>query len=319
MNNWSVNTEHHSQDRRADAWRQALQHVYLSTVYDYDTEHLKGYVSYCISPQGIEFVTLSGSAQLLIGDYPLQTESLWLSVVIKGEAYLHIDEQRTELAAGTILYGATGGDTVALELNDDFCLLTLELPHALFYRRLLNPLSISHGTLSGESATSRLLAKLLVSVAEELEALDSSTFHPVETALTELLIQALSERNAINTFKDPAHAKHFQQICHCIELRLGDSQLSLGKIAEKCHTSERYIQKIFKEAGLGFNQYLRRQRLERCKRDMASQLNGGLSLSEICFRWGFNDQAYFSRVFSAEYGVSPRAYRARQLDVQASN
>jgi methylphosphotriester-DNA--protein-cysteine methyltransferase len=27
---------------------------------------------------------------------------------------------------------------------------------------------------------------------------------------------------------------------------------------------------------------------------------------EIAFRWGFNDAAHFSRVFKAQYGVSPR-------------
>jgi AraC-like DNA-binding protein len=37
-----------------------------------------------------------------------------------------------------------------------------------------------------------------------------------------------------------------------------------------------------------------------------------LSISEICFRWGFNGSAHFSRAFKDRYGVSPRDYRKGQ-------
>ncbi|MGO3619560.1 helix-turn-helix domain-containing protein [Pseudomonas helleri] len=316
MNNWKVCTAQHPAEQREDIWQQALQQIYLSVSHWPRDGALLGEVTYNISPQGIEFVTLSGSAQRLVGDCPLQPESLWLALVIAGEAHVQIGEQITRLQAGEILYGATGGERVALDLRSDFLVLTLEIPHALFYKRLLNPLSIRAGTLACESGVSRLLASLLSGVAQELSSLDAVAFHPVELALTELLIHALTERTSINTFRIPGHAKHFQEICHCIELHLGDPQLNLVMIAGYCHASARYIQKIFKEAGLGFNQYLRRRRLERCKRDMSSQLNGGLSITEICLRWGFNDLAYFSRSFTAEYGMGPRAYRARQLGQQ---
>ncbi|MFZ3121057.1 MAG: helix-turn-helix transcriptional regulator [Variovorax sp.] len=313
MKNWKICTDEHPAQRRTEVWQQALQRVYLTVPHCPDGASLRGEVTYSISPQGIEFVTLAGSAQRLVGQGPLQSESLWLALAIEGEAHLQIGEREERLGAGEVLYGATGGDPVALDLRSDFVLLTLEIPHALFYKRLLNPLSIRAGTLSGHSGVSRLLANLLVGVAQELEGLGVAAFHPVELALTELLIHALSEQAAINTFRIPGHAEHFREICNCIELHLGDPELDLASVAEQCHASGRYIQKIFHEAGLGFSQYLRRRRLEKCKRDLSSRLNGSLSISEICMRWGFSNLAYFSRTFTAEYGVGPRAYRARQL------
>jgi AraC-like DNA-binding protein len=38
-------------------------------------------------------------------------------------------------------------------------------------------------------------------------------------------------------------------------------------------------------------------------------VNRDVSITETCFRWGFNDSATFSRAFRAEFGVSPREYR----------
>ena len=38
--------------------------------------------------------------------------------------------------------------------------------------------------------------------------------------------------------------------------------------------------------------------------------NAGLSLSEIAYRWGFGDQAQFSRQYRAEFGCTPREARA---------
>jgi len=47
--------------------------------------------------------------------------------------------------------------------------------------------------------------------------------------------------------------------------------------------------------------------------DLASAAHRHLSISEICFRWGFNDAAHFSRSFGAEYGMTPREFRQKQL------
>src|SRR5262249_35419954 len=56
--------------------------------------------------------------------------------------------------------------------------------------------------------------------------------------------------------------------------------------------------------------HLKMRRLERCRLDLGNAAMAHFSVSALCFRWGFNDAANFSRAFSARFGVSPRAYRA---------
>jgi AraC-like DNA-binding protein len=41
-------------------------------------------------------------------------------------------------------------------------------------------------------------------------------------------------------------------------------------------------------------------------------LQAHLSISEICFRWGFNDAAHFSRAFREQFATTPRAWRSSQ-------
>ena len=73
-----------------------------------------------------------------------------------------------------------------------------------------------------------------------------------------------------------------------------------------------YGRKLFAAAGQNFSTYLRTRRLERCRLDLTSPMFASLSISEICFRWGFNGSAHFSRAFKDRYGVSPRDYRKAQ-------
>ncbi|MDR3511621.1 MAG: helix-turn-helix domain-containing protein, partial [Caulobacteraceae bacterium] len=110
-----------------------------------------------------------------------------------------------------------------------------------------------------------------------------------------------------------ARAAHLHRICQTIETLLSDPDLTLGQVANEDGISPRYLQKLFASAGQSFSSYLRTRRLERCRLDLTSPMCAGLSISEICFRWGFNGSAHFSRAFKDQYGVSPREYRRASL------
>ncbi|MDB5447906.1 MAG: helix-turn-helix protein, partial [Phenylobacterium sp.] len=52
--------------------------------------------------------------------------------------------------------------------------------------------------------------------------------------------------------------------------------------------------------------------------DLAANLKHQLSISEICYRWGFSDPAYFSRTFRDQFGVSPREFRKNPFGAQTT-
>jgi signal transduction histidine kinase/AraC-like DNA-binding protein len=77
-------------------------------------------------------------------------------------------------------------------------------------------------------------------------------------------------------------------------------------IARHVGVHENYLSRAFhEEVGVTPMIYLNRYRIQRAK----SLLEDGQSVTEAALAVGFSSSAHFSRVFSAELGVSPSAYR----------
>ncbi|AEV29768.1 transcriptional regulator [Sphaerochaeta pleomorpha str. Grapes] len=88
------------------------------------------------------------------------------------------------------------------------------------------------------------------------------------------------------------------------------SQISRWQLAEAVHVSEDYLTRIFrKEIGLSPWDYLNRHRMY-----LATKLlrQTGLSINEVASQTGFQDQAYFCRVFKKIKGYPPGSIRTKK-------
>ncbi|HEU5086055.1 MAG TPA: DNA-binding response regulator, partial [Roseiflexaceae bacterium] len=86
-------------------------------------------------------------------------------------------------------------------------------------------------------------------------------------------------------------------------------ELSRQELAEAIGISQNYLSEIFhREIGMPPWEYLNRYRIK-LARDLLRRSND--SITSIAGRVGFDDAAYFSRVFRRVTGRSPRAYRDR--------
>ncbi len=104
------------------------------------------------------------------------------------------------------------------------------------------------------------------------------------------------------------------RIYETIERKLGDPELSPARVAQLEGISERYLQKLFESTGDSFTHYLRERRLQRCWADLANPAEAHRSVSDIAFGCGFSDAAHFSRSFRDRFGLSPRAFRQREVE-----
>jgi YesN/AraC family two-component response regulator len=88
-------------------------------------------------------------------------------------------------------------------------------------------------------------------------------------------------------------------------------ELSLGALAARFHVNAPYLTRVFKRlAGQAPVRYLRDLRIAQARRLLESRPE--LEVKEVGQSVGYEDQAYFSRVFKQAVGVSPLEYRERQ-------
>lgn len=127
----------------------------------------------------------------------------------------------------------------------------------------------------------------------------------VRLSLLELAGQttAVSQREAL---KD--------RICAHVARNLRDPQLSIDRIATALCCSKRHLHNAFAEGDETLANYILRERLQACIRELrqgaALGLEGQKPITDIALYWGFNNLSHFSRVFRAHTGSSPSAYRS---------
>ncbi|NPV70062.1 MAG: helix-turn-helix domain-containing protein [Firmicutes bacterium] len=65
--------------------------------------------------------------------------------------------------------------------------------------------------------------------------------------------------------------------------------------------------------GVSVSNWIMHRRLEQCRRELVRIGPVRDSITEIAFRWGFNDSAHFSKAFKRLFGLSPRDYQKRHF------
>jgi two-component system, response regulator YesN len=84
-------------------------------------------------------------------------------------------------------------------------------------------------------------------------------------------------------------------------------ELELEKVASNFGLSVYYFSRTFKEVtGTNFSDYI-----NKCRIDIAKELlsNGEMNVKEVCYKVGYNDPNYFSKVFKKYEGISPVNYK----------
>jgi len=160
---------------------------------------------------------------------------------------------------------------------------------------------------------------MLTAVAEDIETLTADGLRPVELALLEFFAFCIADENGESGLRGETGTQMsiLNRICQIVEAHLGEADFSRSTVVRKEGISARYLQRLFDNAGDTFGHYLRRRRLERCRLDLINPALSPKSITEISYRWGFNDSAHFSRAFRDEYGLSPREFR-KQADAAAA-
>ncbi len=94
-----------------------------------------------------------------------------------------------------------------------------------------------------------------------------------------------------------------------VRLHLTEPDLTAARIAAEHHVSVRQLYLTLSRAGITLGDWIRTQRLQEARKELASPAHQYMTIEAIAHRWGFSSAPHFSRVFKAAYGVSPREWR----------
>ncbi|GAA4367345.1 helix-turn-helix domain-containing protein [Actinomadura verrucosospora] len=90
---------------------------------------------------------------------------------------------------------------------------------------------------------------------------------------------------------------------------LHDAELTPSVVAAAHHISTSHLYRLFQDEDVTVGALIRRERLERARRDLADPAQHGVPVHEIAARWGFTHHSAFTRAFRAAYDTSPSDYR----------
>ncbi len=130
----------------------------------------------------------------------------------------------------------------------------------------------------------------------------TNTFSQTKDFLLSVVKQACT---VIVEEKNSKYERFIFETCKYISNHYSEN-FEIDQFAKQLDITPYYFSKLFKTyVGASFIEYIRTIRLAEAKK----MLRENISVNETSTKVGYSDTAYFSRIFKAEFGVSPKNYQ----------
>ncbi|GAA2679873.1 helix-turn-helix domain-containing protein [Streptomyces lunalinharesii] len=242
-------------------------------------------------------------------------ERLHLTLPLKGT--LHVSRERDDTS-----YGPYGLNVVrtshpfeirSIEGSDGLHTgVGLEVPAALLPvpGRQLDRLTGLR--LSAKEGIGALLAQLLTQLANGTHAYQPTDGPRLGQVVVDLLSALFAHALEADALLPPETHRQtlVLRIRAYVRAHLHDPHLTPAGIAAAHHISTSYLHRLFRHEDETVAAWIRRQRLDRARRDLADPALRTTPIHAIAARWGFPRAADFTRSFRTAYGVPPSDYRS---------
>ncbi|MEU6313595.1 helix-turn-helix domain-containing protein [Streptomyces sp. NPDC047014] len=235
-------------------------------------------------------------------------EYLTVTLQQRGTARLTQDGRQALVRPGTFTC-SDAGRPYRREQPDEFRFTAFRVPKQGLGLSDTDLRAVTGTLFHGGRGTSGLVAGYLHRLAEQAAGFDAGTAHRLALTATDLLAVLVRERQGRLDPRAPEAARGMlARVQEYVLSRLGDPGLCPERIAAEHHVSVRYLHKLFRAEGTTVGRWILRERLERCRRELAR--GSAPAVSAVAQRWGFVSPSHFSRAFRAAYGMSPREWQA---------
>ncbi len=243
---------------------------------------------------------------------PLPSAHQWrgviLGYVISGELTIEQGGHTTTMTAGDFAF-YTGAQRYRITSPGPHEYLVVRIPTASIALRHAMFADVVAVDLSG-AASAGVLAGLLFALA-------SPTMRPTIAAAAHLGDAVVAASHAVIADSRPPGTAQamslFTSLVLWLEAHLPVPELSAQRVAEAHFLSVRHVRRLFAANGTTVSALVRQLRLEHIRDELVDPRRSREPVHVIAARWGISEPAVLSRAFTAQFGVSPRRYRALYL------
>lgn len=243
--------------------------------------------------------------------YFVSQDAYFAVVLLSGRYSLAQQGREVFLKPGDlVLYDATRPHRIHCPGN--FSKLIVSIPRKALRDRVAG---IEHCTalrIPGREGIGAVASNFIRSCACQAGQLHPHEFLALSEHSLDLLTLALSAVGPVDFNLSRSRSLSLHRIKDFIERHLADPSLDARLVARGVGLSSRYINALFKDEETSLMRHVWQRRLENCRRDLLDPAHAGHRLSDIAYRWGFNDRSHFSRTFKQRFGCSPREYRQQE-------
>lgn len=188
-------------------------------------------------------------------------------------------------------------------------MIYLSIPRAVLRDRVAGIDRCTALLIPGNKGIGFVAANFLHSSATHADQLQDHEFSTLSDHALDLLTLAITSVRPGGINLSRSRLGSLNGIKTIVEQNLRNAELDASLISRYAGLSTRYINDLFAEEATSLMRYVWTRRLENCGKDLLNPVFTDHRISDIAFRWGFNDAAHFSRAFKQQFGCSPREFR----------
>ncbi|HWQ08579.1 MAG TPA: helix-turn-helix domain-containing protein [Holophaga sp.] len=196
---------------------------------------------------------------------------------------------------------------ISFQFSERLKKVTLLVPQTFLKARFQEADRFVCEPMDMSSGLGAVAASYMIALAREATSLEDRRGRSLVDMSLELIATCLEAKAPRPITK--ARSGLLERVKEYVDRNLDDPGLGPGAIAEAFGISNRYLHLLFEDEGTTVANSILVKRLEQCRRDLLHNEYARMNITEIAFKWGFNDSAHFCHAFKKLFGASPREYQ----------